>query len=95
MYFIKVKGEVVEKYPYTMQDLRNENPSTQYDSRYSISEWYSMTENGISSQSKVFKVEILPIPIHDLELYYPKIKSIPTFENNKWVLGWDLIEIVS
>lgn len=92
MYAKTLNNEIV-KFPYTFFDLTIENPNTSFDDRFSISEWYSQTENCATTGAKVKEVTLLAEPLYNSETQILQIKSLPQFENENLVIGWDILEI--
>jgi hypothetical protein len=92
MNYAKVKHSSLIKYPYTFADLREENPYTRYDNRYTLSEWYAKTEEGRSSGNSVVEVKTAELPVYEEATHYLKQKTAPELVANEWVLGWDIIE---
>lgn len=72
--------------------LMRENPSSSYDGRFSLPDWYALTQESTATGNEIVEVRVLGEPEHDSDLYYPVQKTTPTLENGEWVLGWNLIE---
>jgi hypothetical protein len=54
--YAKVNQNLLVQFPYSWQDLYLENPNTTYDSRYSLPEWYALTEQAASTGNTVVEV---------------------------------------
>lgn len=77
--YVKVKNGNVEKYPYTLQDLKKENPATSFPK--------DITEEVLASYN-VFLVEVEEMPDFDARLENVSIDSVPSLTNDVWVLSW-------
>lgn len=79
--YIKVTNGVVEKYPYSIGELRRDNPQTSFPAKPSdecLADW------------GVFPVKYVPEPIVD----YTKnvIQKTPIQENDSWVQVWEILD---
>lgn len=92
MGFAKVKDDQIIQYPYTYYDLCTENPSTRYDSRRTVPEWYALSDEAVESGSQVVDVVLAPSPEYDDATYYAVQKNAPELVEGVWVLGWDIVE---
>lgn len=92
MQYAKVKSDTVIKFPYTTETLMEENPYTQYDDRFDLLGWYEQTDDAINDGNMLVLVEALPIPEFDAATKKIKEASTPTLVDNKWVLGWDILD---
>lgn len=75
--FAKINNETVEKYPYTIGDLRKDNPNTSFP---------ATIPDDVLTEFGVVKVDSIDKPITD----YTKnvIESDPVFDGNSWVQIW-------
>lgn len=75
--FAKINNEIIEKYPYTIGDLRKDNPNTSFP---------STIPNDVLTEFGVVKVNSIDKPIAD----YTKnvIESDPVFDGSSWVQVW-------
>lgn len=91
--FVKVKDSEIVKFPFSFLDLQEENPYTKFDDRFSLVEWHKKTEGATIKGEQLFPVSVQPAP--DYSQAHQKIvqKTLPTFTNGEWSLGWDVIEI--
>jgi len=84
--FAKITNGTVGQYPYTVGNLRRDNPNTSFPRNLSdqlLADWgmYSVTEEDVPSYN---------------ERTQKVIKDItPTQENNSWVLGWTVTDKTS
>lgn len=62
MQYAKVNNNTLLEYPYTMVDLHKENPSSSYDNRFSLPEWYSQTEKAVNTGNKIVEVFVEDAP---------------------------------
>jgi len=76
MPYVKVVNSRVEKYPYTIADLRSENPND------SIDEWFS--------EAMTFKYGVFPVHEVSRPSDYTKnyVEGEPSFVVSKWVQTW-------
>ena len=79
----------VEKYPYTFDDLKDENPSTSYDGRLSLFDWFHLTEEGTSGKRLVEVIETGDVS-EEYDFRTQKIirSSTPVCDNDVWKLMW-------
>lgn len=75
--FAKINNEIIEKYPYTIGDLRKDNPNTSFP---------SIIPDDVLAEFGVIKVNSIDKPITD----YTKnvIESDPVFDGSSWVQVW-------
>lgn len=92
MAYAKINGVSLVKYPYTKSDLRQENPYSRYDSRYTLPEWYAMTDEGLTSGNQVVEVKTAEQPEYDATTHDITQKPVPELVDGEWVLGWDIVE---
>lgn len=79
--YVLIKNDVVEKYPYTFQDLKNDNPNTSFS--------ISPSEN-VLNNFNVYIVKDVEIPIYD-RLFEKIIEKTPTkTENGEWKKTWKI-----
>jgi hypothetical protein len=79
MYLLAI-NQSVEKFPYSVSDLRRDNPDTSFP---------AIPNDDWLAEWNVFPVDDLPVPVYD-----PDTESIersgPTLENDKWILAWQV-----
>jgi hypothetical protein len=87
--YVKVsKNNEVLVYPYTMGTLMEENPSSIYDGRFSIAEWFSQTEVGLVGDIKVMPVEFGTQPDTDPFTQNLVLEETPTLVGDSWILAY-------
>lgn len=91
MFYAKVKNNNLISSPYTMQDLMEENPNTNFDDRFTIVEWYAETDEAKSGGNSIVQVNVLPEPTFDPESQQLKMENIPRQVNSEWVVGWEIL----
>ena len=91
MWFAKILGGAVVKHPYTFADLKEENPYTRYDRRFTIPEWYALTEEAANTGSTVVEVEVAQEPEYDSATHYIKYNPIPILIGAKYTCGWEVL----
>lgn len=90
MQYAKINNNTLLEYPYTISDLHKENPSSAYDDRFSLPDWYSQTEQAINRGNKIVEVFSEEGPEIDVTTQNIIQASVPSFSQNedKWVLAW-------
>ena len=83
MAYVKTHDEQVQKFPYSMGDLRKDNPSTSFPSR--------IPEDMLASY-EVFKVLVDHEPTFDEKNYRPLLAETPVFVDGEWRLQWSILE---
>ena len=91
MIFAKINGKKLVKYPYWMSDLHEENPSSSYDDRFNVAEWYAQTDAASQTTDKVVEVVMQEIPAHDPETQNVVYADEPKYVNGGWVLGCKIV----
>jgi hypothetical protein len=95
MNYIKIsKLNKLIKYPYTWNDIYEENPFTLYDDRFTLAQWYEQTEEGSSSGNKILEVTIQDSSSVDHSKFTVTYDSTPVFENNQWILKYTTTDII-
>ena len=79
--FVKITNGVVEKYPFTVEELRREHPNTSFPAPFTkeVLELYGL-----------FSVDFKPAPQKPREVYEVLPKKTPELVDNRWVLDWDV-----
>lgn len=90
--FAKTHDITLIKHPYTFADLREENPYTRYDGRFTVAEWYAQTEDAASTEATVVEVVIADQPEYDITTHYLTQKQTPELIDGVWIIGWDIVE---
>jgi len=78
MYYVKAEGSSVTKFPYSIDDLKNDNPNTSFPvdiPNSTLADW------------KVYPVQVGPKPEVNPD-QDAVLKDMPDYINNGWVLGW-------
>lgn len=92
MYYAKVKAKDLLVYPYTFENLQQENPNTSYDLRYNLQDWYKQTDDSIKNSTTLVFVKELPIPAFNNETHKVVKHQVPSLIDGEWALGWDVLE---
>lgn len=90
--FAKTNNTTLIKYPYTFADLREENPHSRYDGRFTLPEWYAQTDDATSTGATVVEVVIADQPEYDTATHYLIQKTTPELIDGVWTIGWDIVE---
>lgn len=91
MNYAKIKNGIVVKFPFTVNDLQTENPSTNFgvvEDRIAV---YAETNEGLSG-SFLVKVEEDQTPSINSSYEYIERKEIPELIGEKYVIGWNVIQ---
>jgi hypothetical protein len=91
MYYAKVKGNQLIKYPYTFPELQIDNPYTNYAFDSDFVNIFPHTEEATIKGCKLVEV------VEDfLPLYNNKTQKLialqPILENNKWIKKWCVVD---
>ena len=80
--YVKVNNGVAEKYPYTLGQLRKDNPNVSFPkvpSLETLAEW------------NLFPVEVRPQPSFNAA-NQDCVRSLPVQENGVWVETWSVVQ---
>lgn len=84
MAYVKTQGGQVVKFPYTIGQLRSDNPNTSFPKR---------VPDHILTSYGVFEVTVEPAPAVDETKYKAVRSDAPSLNlENKWVLTWSVVE---
>lgn len=78
MYYVKANNSSVVKFPYSIDDLKNDNPNTSFPVD---------VPNSTLADWKVYPVQVGPKPEVNPD-QDAVLKDMPDYVNNSWVLGW-------
>ena len=85
--FAKVKNTELVKYPYTVLDLQEENPFTNYGYNPNLIELFPQTEEALNNGYSIVEVEVLPKLI--VTRLQKLVQDIPKRQTNgNWQVGW-------
>ncbi len=90
MLFAKVNTSNLIQFPYSWTNLVEENPSSSYDNRFTLVEWYQQTEEGTSTGNLIVPVEELERPTFDLSIQNIIKHTLPTLVEGSWNIGWTI-----
>ena len=90
--YAKIKNNQVIKYPYTMEDFLKDNPHTKYDKRFTLPEWFLLSDCFVRDNYLLEEVQVESYPSVDLDIYLVTICSLPTLKDGNWVLEWHVNE---
>lgn len=89
---VKVKSNQVVLFPYSFSTLQQENPTTSFDGRYELLDWFNQTEAKTLHGFELFEVIVEDWPEFDPATHHPRRADAPVLENGQWVLKWTLDE---
>ena len=90
--YAKIKDNSVVKYPFTIQNLKEENIYTIFPLDLDLLEIYQSTDTAVKEGS--YLVEVMPSPLPDFDVSRQKIReSLPTFSNNQCHQTWVIEEL--
>jgi len=81
--FAKITNEKVDKYPYTIGDLRKDNPNTSFPKNI---------PNNVLAEFGVFPVGYNPAPEYNSLTQRLEISSIPVFKDGSWKLTKTIVD---
>ena len=93
MMYAKVHKNTVLVYPYTWENLKSENPFTAYDNRFTISEWYSKTEEALVGDKNIVEVLEKDPPDYDSATQKIEKNAQPISIFNNWYITWEIISL--
>ena len=87
--YAKIQGTNLIEYPYTWNNLYEENPYTHFGSASNLISTFATTEASVSGY-KIVEVAISSQPSYNVATQNYTQNSSPTLENGEWVLGWTI-----
>ena len=90
--FAKIQNTTVLKYPYTLFDLQNENPYTNFGSFEDLKALYDKTEDAEKNNATLEFVSIDETPSYDEAIQNCVLIHFPILKNNAWVFSYEIIE---
>jgi hypothetical protein len=88
--YVKSHNGIIEKYPYTFEDFRQENPYTNPANSILTEIFIGTDEN--KKGFVLSEVSQKTPPAFDSKTQTMKLVEIPVFENGQWVLDWIISE---
>lgn len=85
--YAKIINNSVVKYPFTTQDLIEENPSSIFPYNMDMISVYSQTETAIRDSAHIVEVISRDLPSYDIATQ-KVVEGLPAFENNVWNQTW-------
>ena len=82
MSYVKVTNGSVDQYPYTVGQLRRDNPNTSFPKR--------ITEDTLNSFG-VYSVVKNSTPSFDAKTQNLSRETTPTYNGTSWVIGWTVV----
>lgn len=83
MAYVKTHDGQVQQFPYTIGDLRKDNPQTSFPRRI---------PDELLASYEVFEVVVDTPPAIDEKTYKAVLAEMPTYANDAWRLGWSVVE---
>lgn len=90
----KVINNTVVKYPFILDDLKDENPHTIFPANIDLVEIYSQTETGKNTGAILVLVEPRDKPSID-HAKQKAIEADPIIENAVWVQNWNIVPLTN
>jgi len=84
--YIKVKGNDAIQYPYNRVALQLDNPSTSYDERYDLLDWFSQTETALIHGYTLEEVVKGDVPVINHSIERNAEDAHPTLIEGVWVI---------
>lgn len=77
--YVKATNGTIDQFPYTISDLRRDNPNTSFPKRIS---------NETLADWGVYPVQVLDQPSYDRKTQNLERNDNPTLSDGSWQLGW-------
>lgn len=84
--FVKANNGVAEKFPYTIGELRRENPNTSFP---------KSIPDGVLADYNVFRITEANMPSFDSATHQAERAASPVLTNGAWVWGWDVTALTA
>ena len=81
--YVLAPNQTVETFPYSIGDLRRDNPNTSFPRNPSVE---------LLADWNVFPVVDRPVPMHDTATK-TITQTEPTLENGEWVINWEVSDL--
>ena len=81
--YVKISNGAVDQYPYTVGDLRRDNPNTSFPKRPSddmLVEW------------GMYPVTVEDEPSYNMRTQYVSFDDTPSLSNGSWSIGWTVLD---
>jgi hypothetical protein len=82
--YVKVKDGQVAQYPYTFEDLRNDNPKTSFNMN---------TPESVFERYGAYLVHQEKTPIFNSNTHRIKVSDVPVLKEGKWVLEKTIVDL--
>ena len=79
--YVKLSNGAIEQYPYTLGDLRRDNPNTSFPKRPNAE---VLTGYGMYSVTR------LPVPTHDKRTEFVQEQANPVLNGDVWEVGYGI-----
>ena len=90
--YAKINSSSLLEFPYTWVSLKQENPTSEFDDRFTLEEWYAQTKEAIDTGNTIVIVQEPNQPQTDFNNYSLIKFQEPALVNGTWVLGWTQVE---
>ncbi len=80
--YVKISNGAVEQYPYTLGDLRRDNPNTSFPKRVNAE---LLTGYGM------YPVTRLPVPTYNKRTQFVQDQATPVLNDGVWEVGYDIL----
>ena len=80
--YVKLSNGAIKQYPYTLGDLRRDNPNTSFPKRVNAE---LLTGYGM------YPVTRLPVPTYNKRTQYVQEQTTPVLNGSVWEVGYDIL----
>lgn len=80
---VKVSNGEIEQYPYTLGELRRDNPNVSFPKNM---------PTHVLEDFGVYRVSALDAPSINERTESLRQHTVPTLQDGSWVLGWDVVQ---
>ena len=84
--FVKANNGVAEKFPYTIGELRRENPNTSFP---------KSIPDGVLADFNVFRITETAMPLFDSTTHRADRAALPVLTDGQWLWGWDVTALTA
>lgn len=90
MQYAKVYLGQLLKFPYSLDELRLDNPFTKYEDNVDVAEIFPHTEEATQKGNTLVEVTDSPMPAYDPITHRIEARG-PVLSDGVWVRGWEIV----